>query len=707
MDSIRRRKISSACLLVSLLLSLGVAGAPAGAETNNIVLVGLRVVDESGVQIENARLVTGEHVLAHERSGILSAQVKQARRYQLTVLAPGYYTILHTFSDQERQLFDGIFPVVTLVKKIPGRVMIALAGDAMMGRRYHKPNPGDPLLISHGSRLDDSKALLKTIKPYLDLADYTSINLETPVVLEEPGDKSTKGVTFFSYPETLEALSWAGVDHVSLGNNHTYDYLAMALQETLDRVAKSGLGSSGAGMNADAALQPFRTSIQGVDYSFFGYVGWAGRVLPSQVAEGDSKGGAALGTAANIARSLDAENRGRVSVVEYHGSDEYSFEPTDETRDRLRTAIDNGADIAIGHHPHVLHGFEIYKGKLIAYSLGNFMFDQYIYETQRSALLYVWMDGDVFHRAESVPLYIKTYRPTPAMGRVREYVLRRVIQQSSLEGVDVSLSGGHAVISNEVGSVTDTSSTMELAVGPGEQLIELDSWQERFQEISFARSGIAYRIGRDWWALGDHEQEQQYELLDRSWKFSNRESGISSEKALENYAMKIVIPKKEGRASVGQQYFMRVWDDNHKTIALDVYAQGTVEVRACLELRTRAMTTEQGRSNPFVRCLDEVTVTAGEWRQLLFDFDPPPRADHRGIRFRFEVSAKGTDASSVSNTVYFDNLKFISWDNEGVSEKGQSVSLVGDKRWNMMEISSPAPGEVCCQLIKEQLIKRI
>ena len=102
-------------------------------------------------------------------------------------------------SDQERQLFDGVFPAVTLVKKVPGRVMIALAGDVMMGRRYHQPNPGDPHLISQSSRLEDSKALLKTIKPYLDLADYTSINLETPVLREEPGDKSTKSVTFFSY----------------------------------------------------------------------------------------------------------------------------------------------------------------------------------------------------------------------------------------------------------------------------------------------------------------------------------------------------------------------------------------------------------------------------------------------------------------------------------------------------------------------------
>lgn len=696
------RMSSGHCLLIALLMSLSTVQASAELLEKQRVSIELRVLDESGDPVESGVLLVNDLQATASGNGQLTARVDSARLYQLLVSAPGFYSMLHSFSEQERRLFDGRFPDVALVRKIPGRVMVAFAGDAMVGRRYHQPNPGDPRLVFTDDRLSDSKALLKVVKPYFDLADYSSINLETPVVAREPAEKSTKGVTFYSYPETLEALSWAGVDHVSLGNNHSFDYLEAALEETLDRLSSSKLGFSGAGSNAAAALLPYRTEIQGVDYSFFGYVGWSGRVKPSQVAEGDDKGGAALGSLDNIVGSLSAEDSGRVSVVEYHGSKEYSFAPTDETRERLRAAIDNGADIAIGHHPHVLHGFEMYKGKLIAYSLGNFMFDQYIYETQRSALLYVWMDGEKFHRAEVVPLYMKTYRPTPAMGLMRDYVLRRLRQQSALEDVAMGLSGGHGVIGGTAQPTMADLLVQEISGGEAQQLISPTNWQHQFEKIAFRRDGVAYRVGRDWWSLGDHEQEQQYQLVDRSWAFSNADSGISSERALEKFAMKIVAPVGESGATVGQQYFTRVWDDNPKSLALDVYAEQDVEVRACLELRTGSMSTEEGRLNPVVRCLDSVSVSAGDWRPLRFNFSPPPREGNRGLRFRFEVFAKAEAVSSGSATVYFDNLKFISWEMSGVSRQGQSVQLSGDKRWNILEISSQSKNKPCCEITQKR-----
>lgn len=682
--------------MLAVTLPLDTRHVPGGSATGKIAIE-MRVLDESGAELLEASIKANDVTGVKNSSGRKEVWVTPARRYEVLVSVPGFYSMLHTYSEQERRIFEGHFPAVTLVKKTPGRVMMAFTGDVMMGRRYRDPNPGDPVLINASSALEDSKALLQPIRSYLKLADYVSVNLETPVVAREPQTKSTKGVTFYSQPETLAALSWAGVDHVSLGNNHTYDYFDGPLIETLNQVAASGLGYSGAGLNAEQAARPYRDTITGVDYSFFGYVGWAGKVSPSQVAEGDSKGGAALGTQENIVNGVSGEDSKRVSVVEYHGSNEYSYGPTDLSRTRLHAAIDGGADIVIGHHPHVLHGFELYEGKLIAYSLGNFLFDQYIYETQRSALLYVWMDGENFHRAEVVPLYIKTYRPTPAMGKMREYVLRRLRHQSSLENLSLGLSGGHAIIRPYTEEFSGPHLVERIALESERQLIVLENWSDEFEQMEFRLADVFYRVGRDWWALGDHEQEQQFQLVDRSWKYSNNDSGIARDGADDGFAMKLVTPRGDGVAVAGQQYFTRVWDGKPKTIAVEVHSEAEVNLRVCLEIRTQNMSTAQSRANPVVECLPSQRAVAGQVSPLFFDFEPPPRATNRGLRFRLEVSS----LEAGESTVFLDNLKFISWEKEGISNADDAVSLDENSRWNIVEISSSAEaGALCCDIVR-------
>ena len=80
-------------------------------------------------------------------------------------------------------------PEVSLVARAPGRVMLAFGGDAMMGRRFSDPYPGDPVLIRPDHRAEDTRALLRHMKPYLELADFSSVNLETQVMAEQPEQK--------------------------------------------------------------------------------------------------------------------------------------------------------------------------------------------------------------------------------------------------------------------------------------------------------------------------------------------------------------------------------------------------------------------------------------------------------------------------------------------------------------------------------------
>ena len=143
------------------------------------------------------------------------------------------------------------------------------------------------------------------------------------------------------------------MDYAAQGNNHVYDYLDQGLADTMAAVKAAGLGHSGAGADRAAAIAPWRTNLQGEAWSFLSFVGWEGRVEPNQVAEA-GKGGAALGDDATIVETVGRETAaGRAVVVQYHGSREYSPEPTAESRRRMLAAIDAGADLVIGHHPHV------------------------------------------------------------------------------------------------------------------------------------------------------------------------------------------------------------------------------------------------------------------------------------------------------------------------------------------------------------------
>ncbi|MCV6605237.1 MAG: CapA family protein, partial [Porticoccaceae bacterium] len=200
--------------------------------------------------------------------------------------------------------------------------------------------------------------------------------------------------TFYARPPLIDALKQAGVDYVTLGNNHVYDFGDEGVVLTQKYLNQYKMPYSGGGLNEQEALKAHSIEHGDSRFQMLGYVGWKGNFSPNQVAEAD-KGGAAWGSEANIEASVKQQAAtGHPVVVQYHGSNEYSYEPTEETVSRARLAIDSGADLVVIHHPHVVQGFEIYKGKLIAYSLGNFLFDQYFQETHRSAMLYVWMDGE-------------------------------------------------------------------------------------------------------------------------------------------------------------------------------------------------------------------------------------------------------------------------------------------------------------------------
>ena len=145
-------------------------------------------------------------------------------------------------------------------------------------------------------------------------------------------------------------------------------------------------------------------------------------------------GGAALldpNVVAQQVHELRAEGA-QLVIVQIHGGFQFSAVPSSFIRDAAHAAIDAGADLVVGHHPHVLQGIEWYKGHLIAYSLGNFVFDQDFLETFPSVILRTVFEGDHLLQARVIPLVIDHYRPVPVTGEVARRVLRTINESSML-----------------------------------------------------------------------------------------------------------------------------------------------------------------------------------------------------------------------------------------------------------------------------------
>ena len=660
-------KIFNRFTLFSILLILSL---PAFAQVS---MTG-RVLSESGQGLMGARVLLGEISAITDAAGQFTITADPADIYTLAYSAERHFTMIHSYSPLElgwlpRQSPEDpvVLADVTLVAQAEGRVMLVFGGDAMMGRRFSNPAAGEPVLIRDGHRAEDTLALMRHIKPYLEIADVASINLETQVMSAKPEQNAPKSYVFFTPPEALSALKESGVDYVTLGNNHTYDYLATGLRSTVDALNASGLGWSGAGMTESEALRPYRMQAGKNAISFLGYLGWAGNFSPNQVAQGAGKGGAAFGTSENIAHAVRSESeQGYLPVVQYHGSREYTDEPTLVTETRLKQAIDEGAVLAIGHHPHIVQGFEIYNDRLIAYSMGNFVFDQFHYATKRSYLLYVWMDRSLLHRAEVMPIRIKGYTPIPATDTFRNTILKRVSNLSSRRGISLGTSGGNAVIQppGTRGQFTGTSSLiLPRAVFPkGATIISLPSrsWHSPFSVIESRPAGSSrVRLGKNLLPMGHLESHFLFDAPDRSWIEDGSQAIVARKDAPSGRnVMQLTLQKGQFEGRIGMRTFEYTFEPGTPTsLVLTARADSPAVVTAFQQWRKKDENRLEALASARLRIIGQQELKAEGWQELRFDFDSPRVT---AISYRVILKVEPAD-SSEKHFTWFDDIKLIEW----------------------------------------------
>ena len=228
------------------------------------------------------------------------------------------------------------------------------------------------------------------VRSLLQDADLAVANFENPA--PDAFKYHTQGTVFSANPRLIAGLKDAGIDYVSLGNNHIGDAGPTGLLQTLANLDKYGIRHSGAGKNLAAARTPAIMTVDGVKVAILSY-----DTIAKYYAAGPDKPGSAQLSAPVVKADVAAARKaGAQLVIVYpHWGTEYSPRPFSAEQKLAHAVIDAGADMIIGNHAHWVGAMEIYKGHPIWYALGNFVFDQTWSEpTSEGLLLDLTFNGD-------------------------------------------------------------------------------------------------------------------------------------------------------------------------------------------------------------------------------------------------------------------------------------------------------------------------
>jgi poly-gamma-glutamate synthesis protein (capsule biosynthesis protein) len=306
-------------------------------------------------------------------------------------------------------------------------ITIAAVGDIMLARGVGAS------IATRGQRYP-----FEAVAPLLAGADIRIGNLELP--LTERGRAVNKDYVFRASPALAEALNLAGFNVLTVANNHSLDYGPDGLVDTLAALDQAGIARPGGGRSAAEAHAPALLSVNGLRVAVLGYVntpndGRSGWQAESMRADGSAPG-VAWGTPDVIRRDVAAaRSAADVVIVALHAGWEYTAAPNPVQRELAYAAVEAGAALVLGAHPHVLQGIEEYRGVPIVYSLGNFVFDvddddrrQPGLPSVLTGILRVRLTRDGVRGLEFLPAVIDAAdgRPVPATGAAATRVYERL-----------------------------------------------------------------------------------------------------------------------------------------------------------------------------------------------------------------------------------------------------------------------------------------
>jgi poly-gamma-glutamate synthesis protein (capsule biosynthesis protein) len=269
----------------------------------------------------------------------------------------------------------------------PRRLTLAFVGDVMLGR--------DVAVALDGDWADAFAA----VRPWLAGADLTFANLESPLTVSP---FLSGRFDLRAPPEAIVSLTAAEFDLVSLANNHALDGGEPGLADTIAALDQAGI----------VALVDSRTVDSGIDgpeSASFSALSSASRIYGNPHLRVSVFAFLDTGLPLNTAALARAAATGDLVMVSMHWGAEY-YPPTERQRLLARELVAAGADLIIGHGPHVLQPVEVIEGALVAYSLGNFLFDQPFADTRQGAILRLTLERGSITVVEAIPTVIRRGR---------------------------------------------------------------------------------------------------------------------------------------------------------------------------------------------------------------------------------------------------------------------------------------------------------
>lgn len=302
-------------------------------------------------------------------------------------------------------------------KAEPVSVTISAAGDCTLGtdEYFDYSTSLNAYYSSNGAAY-----FLQNVKPVFEEDDLTIVNMEG--TLTEETARQDKTYAFKGPAEFADILTEGSVEAANLANNHSHDYGDKSYTDTIAALDAAGITNFGYD----------RTAVMDVKGVKVGLVG------TYELADG-------MGCEEEMIANIKAveEQGAQIVIVSFHWGLERENYPTENQVNLAHSAIDNGADLVLGHHPHVLEGIEVYKGKNIVYSLGNFCFGGNSNPSDKDTMIFqqtfTVQNGELAEDnvTNIIPCSISSesgynnYQPTPLEGDEAERVKGRIEEYSS------------------------------------------------------------------------------------------------------------------------------------------------------------------------------------------------------------------------------------------------------------------------------------
>ena len=622
-----------------------------------------RVVALDGNPIGDASVVSQSGNTTSDHDGWFDLPSENTPQW-ITVQSEG-------FISRTRAAAPGI-PVLFRLTPDDGKtVVIHFAGDTMFGRRFYDPNEDDDTsdgLLSINPDVEAHLKLLAPVKPLLENADFTVVNFETTLShqphfgIRDPRPvafHSTAEYVYASHTNSVMALKQSGVDIVDIGNNHNYDLLEEGLGTSLSTLDQAGMLHFGAGTNEANAWAPLIISSKGQTIAFVGCT--TVRIPSASVTKTDvpyvasdvlKKGGAAFCSDVDLrAAVIRAKQQADVVIAMIHGGTEYQRTPTNKIMFLTEVARNAGATLVINHHPHVVGGFSLKDQSLIAWTMGNFLFDQTVWPSFESYMLAVYLREGKVIRAYVEPLIIDGYLPHGLTGELADYVVRGAAGREP--GPFIVESGAMEVDLDGRAIQKAYTRTMDGGSEPG-KIITLP----QSQWISDFKGTGKLLLGRDLLWIGGFENDE-VDAASRMAPLWDLESGDVQVGQDYAYEGKTGIRLTRGGSNIEDV----VTTNLHRLRAspgIKLSVTGMIRASQGTTALIQISWYPDTLGPSFLQTTEPIVVESyDQWQSFRFDTQVPSNAVAAQVFLRLTPPTQGVA------TADFDNIRVIEWANAG------------------------------------------